>query len=459
MCFLAIILLVPSVLALTSQQFINNYNISTPARQVISAPMNSIEMMMQGSRGTLLATSNNGMATVNPVEGEDLTFAVRDDMILDNFFIVDDNFTLQHNLTLTGLKKTFFGWSDDYAESSVNTKGWQTNKDYHAIFYSMKLNRTINQYYADSWKVFTFTLEQQKTVIPTTNVTTPIFGPLAGKNVSCQNVLTPSKNGLIEIDKDTTLCFQQIYDVKNPIIITKNGATLDCNEATITPIPTKLSPMPNVVIVINADGVSVKNCYLENTILATEFNRRTTGIEIENNLFMGGQMALSTISDSIIRNNDIQTTGLIIDFGSKENLIEDNKILILSLQYSDKSEITNNIINYLDLTESSNNTIKYNIIEEHQLITQILQPLALTEISAFSENNEFLNNNFMTQSVEPVVDDNDHKNTYKGNYYEGFSSNPQKCMAQNKICTAIYEIYDTALAISAEDNSASEVLN
>ncbi len=68
-------------------------------------------------------------------------------------------------------------------------------------------------------------------------------------------------------------------------------------------------------------------------------------------------------------------------------------------------------------------------------------------------------NNIISQSVESVVDDNDHKNTYKGNYYERFSNNPNKCQPQNKICTASYQIYDTSLAVSAEDKSASEVLN
>jgi len=486
---LLIMLLIPSVYSLTSQEWLNKHNFH---------PSNPVVV---GSQIRMQVIDNSGNVVLrNPIVGEDISFEINEEGVYRIAYIFDDDFNLITNFSLNGIY--FYGyksWLHKLGESSkISTSGWKP-QDYHIISYTFKYDYTSNKYYDNSWKVYSFSLMNQTSTLPTR-------GPVNNPFVNCQNTL-PAK-----LTKGTyTLC-KQNYDLNQSISIWDDGVILDCNGATL-----KRTSQPQTAVTLELRGkdITIKNCILGNVRLYALEEKEN--ITVENNEFIGINTYLSlAVSKSSIKNNIIDsmilTSNTVSPTAPKvgKNIIENNKIGAIDVFESNENSILNNSIIQMVLEGSSRNIIKNNNIvmtqnyaqtsvpasillkysgnldsEENLIENNIFNGKNLTSVSQrnvtgivlgsenntisknifanyeigvnallYFENNIIKNNDFLNNNLH-IIDGNNHNNIYDQNYYDN-----HQCIKQGNYCVNSFKIMDeTQSTVMTEDKKPSAIKN
>ena len=506
--FLFVLLLffvVPTVLGMSSQQWISYYGLNQPIHPVEVG--SNVIMDVYDSSGNLLFTNTPNNLAGNPVVGDELIFSFSDDIVYRKILFSPDNFNYFYNDLLQGsLFYNFPNWLAGIGTSNkINTQAW-TPGDYHVIAYTLKYDAQNNQYYDNSWKTYTFTLDAQRktvnsTIIRNTTLTssrnissTKVIGPLSSKNVA--NCVTPPANlqSAWNVDTDVTLCnpLGNIeYNLVNGVDIVKSGITFDCNGAKI--IGTVQAP--ETIFKIKSSDITIRNCHFFDVELQSRY---TSKLLIENNLFdnihpcWGGQgIKFFVAQDSIIQNNEIRRGALVITggySGTTNNKIINNKVNLIIVHATNQNEILNNQLNELILRESSENVIKDNDIIWTSIKMQnppagklcfFYNPEKLLTIedgdnnivknnnlggqnsavgvylTLNSENNGINNNNFLKNLIN-IEEENDHKNNYERNYFDNHN-----CTDQNKdnVCDNSYDVVNNQQILVAEDSTPSKIPN
>lgn len=484
--FLLLIILIPSVMSLTSQEWINKHNFN---------PNNPVFV---GSQISMNVTDGQGnIVPRNPMVGENIYFEINEEGIYNIVYIFDDDFNLIGNYSLNG--NSFFGykmWTHKVANTSkISTAGWKP-QDYHVIIYTFKYDYPNNKYYDNSWKVYTFTLNQSPQSIQKQ------IGPISNPNISCNNTF-PNK-----LTQGTyTLCNQN-YTLSQNLEIYDN-VSLDCNGALL-----EKTKNTQIQIWLLRNNITLKNCVFNVELYASnensninilnndfyKFNAFTllsiSNSTIKNNLFFHIWFTSNTVSstapktgNNLIENNFIHVSTL---QESNNNIITNNEINQISISYSSKNNLSNNKIladntlvstsntfNML-LTASSQNIIEHNIFDGKNLVSPFSRKVTGLVIgvlggennvlarntfenyeqgvymATYGGNNTLVNNNFINNNIH-IIDNNDHINYYNGNYYSGGG---YSCLINGYTCSNSYDIMDDLQStIMNEDQQPSAIKN
>ncbi len=513
---LLVLLVLPSVFAMPSQDFINKYNLIIWSYRV--APQNYVQMT---------ALNNGRVVLASPVPGDIINLKFFDDVIYRQVWVVDDDNDANKfvkNYGMSGsqphqVQQMF--WLDKEGEISIDTRGWIPDKDYHVVTASWKYDpvryaqSSISPYYDGHWNLYTFKLDSQRKAIsptitkPTVTIipspATKTIGRQHNPNLKCINTL-PAK-----LTKGTyTLC-KQNYDLNQSIPIWDDDVVLDCNGATL-----KRTSQPQTAVTLELRGkdITIKNCLFDNVrLFALEEKENIT---VENNEFIGMNTYLSlAVSKSSIKNNIIDSMTLTSNTVSptapktEKNIVENNKIGAINVFESNENSILNNQIIQIVLEGSSRNIIKNNnmIMTQNYAQTSVPASMIITNSNNLgsnnnqiegnnidgqgytstarpvlgimlgngdnkviknsiknyevgilstlaSENNIVKNNDFLNNKIH-LIDNNDYKNTYEQNYYD-----THQCITQGNYCTNSFQIKDdTQSTIMVEDNQPSAIKN
>lgn len=516
---LLFLLVLPSVFAMNSQDFIDKYNLVIWSYRV--APQNYAQMTVLSSGSVVLGS---------PVPGDIINLKFFNDVLYRQVWVADDdndankfvkNYGMSGN-TPHSVQPMF--WLDKEGEINIDTIGWTPNKDYHIITASWKYDpvryakSSISPYYDGHWNLYTFRLDsQRKAISPTVTIikpnatTTPslvskTIGRQHNPNLKCQNTL-PAK-----LTKGTyTLC-KQNYDLNQNIPIWDDDVVLDCNGATLNRAgqPSQTA----ITLELRGKGITIKNCLFNNVRLSALEEKEN--IIIENNEFIGMNTYLSlAVSKSSIKNNIIDSMtltsntvsptapkvekniiennkiGAINVFESNENSILNNEIIQIVLEGSSKNIIKNNNIvmaqNYAQTSvpanmivtnsnnlASNNNQIEGNTLDgqgytntarpvlgimlgngDNNVVKNIIKNYEIGILSTLASENNIVKNNDFFKNQVQVIDNNDHKNNYEQNYYDN-----HQCIKQGNYCTNTFQIKDDSQSIvMVEDNQPSAIKN
>lgn len=498
---LIIILLIPSVYSLTSQEWLNKHNFH-PSNPVIIGPQ--ISMQVTDSSGNVVLR--------DPMVGEDISFEVNEEGVYHIAYIFDDDFNLITNFNLNGT--SFYGYKTWFhkmgGSSKINTVGWKP-QDYHIISYTFKYDYTNNKYYDNSWKVYSFSLKtnNQPNIqgLSDPNNIGPKYDP--NKVPGCITPPQPQTQTW-DISKDTVLC-PGSYNVSLGLQVIKDNVILDCNGAEL--IGTRNSPGTKVKILTT--NTEVKNCILKdidiegygvmrkftiknNMMYKSWWSAVWVVLSTKNSLIINNNFTVASLDvlgghntkegENVIRNNNLfwvqinephktifinnELSELYIS-ESSENRIENNKIILnndqlqvnpLRLRDTNRNKINNNFIscklkkevhNGIDLSDTNENNIIKNTIEYCKVGISVSSP---------SEKNKFNNNNLIGNTFS-YQDSTEGNNSYSNNYFDDYSpickdvNNDNICDDPYIITTIPAQYSITGQPIVIQDSSPSKILN
>lgn len=444
------VLLIPSVSALTSQQFIDKH-FTGKKFPVEVAP--DYGLWISDAQGNLLGKYHNQQPTIDLRQGDEIVASLYDDVVWYSAGIFDDNFRYVTSKNLSGPGGPAFinlppGWLEQVGTAIFSTT--QTKKmkpqDYHVLFYSHKYDPVSNSYYNSSWKVVSFTLEKAPLIlnasvmfnIPIKSLLlggTPVTvkritvcgngvcepgednkncpadcskGPAPSKKVA--NCVTPV-DGMV-IDTDTVFC-QGSYNLSQGLKLKGDGFVLDCNGAEIwgnysSHIMTEVS--------VEGDDIQMYNCSFHFVELYSVGDLLNFGLGSSE--FYDSDIILTIRHSSIVGNSIF---GFLLLYSPSltfspvsQNNIADNEIYGLVLNKANENRIYNNIIHYFQLYNSSQNLVYDN---------GFAPPGGWQEIIyvEYGEENIFENNNVDCQGTSQVIGafaEDTYKNTFKYNTFE-----------------------------------------
>lgn len=396
---LLVLLSIPLVFALTTDQFIQQHNLQ--------------QSVFPSTHASLIPSNAKGAVQMRPIQyGDFFQYSLTSDFVWSDAYLLDDNFGVVQSFSLQGNKIPMTSWIQKTAHTQIADTNKLKQEDYHFLYYACNI-RPLNLAvwttlgpFDCKWELNTFSLKQGGMVAQPITTKTNYglsnpnnLGPKSNSNIPC---VTPNDGD--KIDQDTTLC-PGTYYFKTGLQIIKGGITLDCNGAildgddngkkSLKSIWTKTSgsyswggsycDQPDMF-----EKVIIKNCYLknyENAITACLTKSNLENNKLEKNL--NGMTVKNVITIQQSQGQTWYNWQLNEQNNYKNNIFTKNDRGLTS-EYSSSDLYENNLFsgNNVGLnSDTSESTINNNKFDDN---TQVGFDDCCWK--NFVENNDFINN-------------------------------------------------------------------
>ncbi len=223
---LFVLLSIPLVFALTTDQFIQQHGLQ--------------QTVFPSTHASLIVSNAKGSVQMRPIQhGDFFQYSIDSDFLWGDAHLLDDNFNVVQSFNLQGSQIPMTTWIQKTAHTQTADTNKLKQEDYHFLYYACNI-RPLNLAlwttlgpFDCKWELHSFSLKPGGMVAPRTTTTAGNYGlsnpnnlgPKSNSNIPC---VTPNDGD--KIDQDTTLC-PGVYNFLIGLQITKGGITLDCNGA------------------------------------------------------------------------------------------------------------------------------------------------------------------------------------------------------------------------------------
>lgn len=270
---LFVLLSIPLVFALTTDQFIQQHNLQ--------------QSVFPSTHAILIPSNAKGAVQMRPIQyGDFFQYSLNSDFIWGDAHLLDDNFNVVQSFNLQGSKIPMTTWLQKTASTQIADTNKLKQEDYHFLYYACNIRplnialwTTLGPFDC-KWELHSFSLKPGGMVVPRSTtkgnygLSNPNnLGPKSNPNIPC---VTPNDGD--KIDKDTTLC-PGTYNFVLGLKIIKEGITLDCNGAILDGDDNGKKSLKGIWTEITGsfswgqnyceptdllEGVTIKNCNLKN---------------------------------------------------------------------------------------------------------------------------------------------------------------------------------------------------